>query len=47
MKSFGRSREVQLLGDGYEIAEVAEVDVHNQELYQDVWLSRSGRTYGG
>jgi hypothetical protein len=33
---FGRAREVKLLRHGHEVAQVAQVDVHSHELYQDV-----------
>jgi hypothetical protein len=41
-QAFGRAREVKLLRDCREVAQVAQVDVHSHELYQDVLPSRAG-----
>jgi hypothetical protein len=36
VQTLGRSGEVQLLGDGDEVAEVTQMDIHSEGLSQEV-----------
>src|SRR5262245_34605350 len=42
VQPLGGAREAQLLGDGYEVAKIAQVHVHSQQLYQHVLAVAGG-----